>query len=51
MKLKPENPLMVGFLFGTVLLFGALLEFDNWALDHAIVELRYCKGILLGGSP
>jgi hypothetical protein len=49
--LKLEHPhFMVGLLFGTALLFGALLEFDNWVLDHAIVELRYCQGRLAGGE-
>jgi len=52
MTLKILHPrLMVALLFGAVLCFAALLEYDTWALDKAIVELRYCKGRLLGGSP
>jgi hypothetical protein len=43
MTLKLEHPrLMVAFLFGTVLLFAALLEFDNRVLAGNIVALRYC---------
>lgn len=50
--MRLDHPrLMVCLLFGTVLLFAALLEYDNWALDHAIVELRYCNGILLRDAP
>jgi len=52
MTLRIEHPrALVALLFVAVLCFAALLEYDNWALDHAIVELRYCRGRLLGGSP
>jgi hypothetical protein len=33
---------MVTFLLVTVLLFAALLEFDNRVLEQNIVALRYC---------
>lgn len=43
---------MVGFLFGTVLLLGALLEYDNRVLAENIAALRYCIGNgLVGGGP
>ena len=48
MTLRLEHPrFFVALLFGAILCFAALLEYDTWALDKAIVELRYCKGRLM----
>ena len=51
MTWKLEHPrAMVAFLFGTVLLLGALLEYDTRVMDKALLAgvragLDYCLGV------